>query len=158
MRYAITLSLFLCACGHFIHTPIVSIDPALQEYVDEFVAESNHQGRHVRITDLSVHFTPKLTGTHLASCDNYHGDDTNIILVDASKWEWESPEYRKAMMFHELGHCVLNRPHLLTWSIRNGRWIVDSIMFPDIQSDTSMYVDNWDYYMVELFTGVSNGF
>ena len=155
MQYVLIFFLFLSACSTKPHTPVVHIDPAFQGLVTEFVAESQRQGRAISITDLIVRFTPSLSGDVLGECFNYHGQETNVILMDATDWEWESDEYRRVVLFHELGHCVLNREHDTTGRIRDGYCTATSIMYPSID-DVNMYVANWNDYMLELFTGATN--
>lgn len=157
MRYAAILFLFLSACNRaMVHTPMVSIEPAFQGYVSEFVAESVRQGRPVSITDLVVRFSSQLTAETLGECFNYHGQATNVILIDAQDWQWESDEYKRVVLFHELGHCVLNLEHVTTGNVRGGYCTSTSVMYPYIQNATNMYLENWDAYMLELFTGTAN--
>lgn len=157
MQYAIILFLFLCSCQKpFPHTPVVNINPDFQKYVDEFVSESINYGHPVQITDLIMLYTYELDGTTLGVCRDYYGNNTPIILINQNTWPYKTDEYRRAIIFHELGHCVLNREeHVLTGSFRNGFCTATSIMWPYIINQTNMYVVNWNDYMVELFSGVS---
>jgi hypothetical protein len=158
MRYAIILSLFLCSCNRRLeHKPVVDINPAFQGLVDEFVAESQHQSRPISITDLVIRFTNELTGETLGECFNYHGQQTNMILIDVQDWPNESDEYRRIVLFHELGHCILNLEHDQTGRVQGGYCTPTSIMWPYVINETNMYVENWGTYMVDLFAGTANG-
>ena len=62
------------------------------------------------INSLEATFVP-LDGTTLALAYGY-GDDTIIkIKVDPEKWAKASPEKRWYVLYHELGHDVLNLKH-----------------------------------------------
>ena len=157
MRYVFVLFLFLSACGGlFEGPPVVSIEPALQEYVDNFLVEGASRGHPIQITDLIVRFSPDLGDNVLGECWT-GGSSTPTIYISMRYWPYETVVYRRIIMFHELGHCVLNREHELTGRIRNGYCTPSSIMWPYIIDETNMYLTNWNDYMVELFTGVSTG-
>ena len=144
----ILLSLVSCA------KPIpkmVSIDPTFQPYVDSFVADAKSVGVNVTIDNLSIHFTNGLAKETLGECTTFTNNATPTIQIDAQDWPNESDDYRKIVLYHELSHCVLNRAHVTTGTIVNGRCVVTSIMYPDIESQTDMYTDNWNYYVQELF-------
>jgi hypothetical protein len=152
MKYVLLISLFLCACQRPVRH-IVDIDPAFQGYVNEFVAESINQGRPISITNLIIAFSDELGPSTIGRCFYYSSDQPNKILINKQDWPYESDEYRRVTLFHELGHCVLGRPHLLNGSIYNGYCSATSIMWPQIENTTDMYSSNWDEYMHELFIG-----
>lgn len=62
-----------------------------------------------------------------------------VILIDPDYWRGADSCQRHALIFHELGHCVLKQNH------RNN---IKSIMEPIIIQDMCY---NWDYYLDELF-------
>ena len=39
-------------------------------------------------------------------------DEPNRVAVDQEAWSTASQSIRELIVFHELGHCVLNREHL----------------------------------------------
>lgn len=129
----------------------VIIEAQLQPYVDDFIAEGKSQGKSITIDNLIAKFA-HLDEDTLGECWRYDNadDGTPKILIDIDSWEDETDVERRVLLFHELGHCVLNREHIETWDI-NGL-IVSSIMYPYLESE-SMYSRNWTYYMWELFHG-----
>ena len=152
----ICLSLLLVNCAHKLTVPdVVSIDPAFQEYVDDFKAEALNQGVDLNINNLIINFTDNLDETTLGECMDYNrGTEGNPeININRQDWLVDDSVTNKIVMFHELGHCILWRGHITNWININGYSIVQSIMYPDIEYD-SMYVDNWTYYMQELFHGI----
>ena len=131
----------------------MSVDPALYVYVVDFIAESRIAGRPVQIDNLSVRFTNALPDNILGNCTPYNRgvDGRPAVLINTAYWEYESDTFKKVVVFHELGHCVLWRPHVLTYLGPNNN--ITSIMYPSINTDISVYADNWAYYMHELFYG-----
>lgn len=79
-------------------------------------------------------------------------DDANPrIILNTVKWnvfnEWE----REALVFHELGHCLLHRDHVESMVSRDEKMIPKSLMFPYLLS-WETYLLNRDYYLEELFS------
>lgn len=69
------------------------------------------------------------------------------ILIKESFWNDATETEREMVVFHELGHCALDRPHtnaLGPW----GKQI--SLMYPKIFSP-NLYRRYYGYYMDELF-------
>ena len=149
--------LLLAGCYRPLPPPtVVSIDPAFQQYVNDFVADGQSVGVDVAITNLSIQFTNDLVAETLGECNIERDINGNVIgtpsiVIDAQDWPTESPDYRKVVLYHELGHCVLMRQHVFTGTILAGYCSATSIMYPDIQSQTNMYTENWAWYVQEMF-------
>lgn len=138
--------ILLCGCNRSLpYTPVVSVDSKLQKYVDEFTDESVKVNRKVDFTDLTVRFSYEMEEDVLGQCVNTRHP---LVLINENPWYDQTETAQKIIMFHELGHCILNRKHVETWT--NG--IATSIMYPYVLAD-EMYIDNWYYYMHELFYG-----
>ncbi len=148
---ALLLILILGGCAPPRNPPQLSVDPEFQPYLDEFIQESKNQGRPVEVNNLSIQFVNTLPSETLGQCFSYNdgGDGTPIIIIDWQDWQIETPDYKKIVLFHELGHCVLWRQHIYTFNGPAGD--VTSIMYPYILHTTTVYTDNWDYYMHEMF-------
>lgn len=151
MRYAIPFLLFLCSCQVQDYRPVVDIPPEFQEYVHNFVEESVTQGRPVSINNLIVRFSDGLDDNILGEC--WMGQQRKI-LINVKYWPGSSLLYKHVLMYHELGHCVLNRDHVETGRIYDGTCSATSIMWPYLNNDIQMYEHNWDAYMYELFNAV----
>lgn len=75
----------------------------------------------------------------------------NIIWIDRHFWQTESYYAQEQLLFHELGHCVLGRPHLdglmaLGEYINAPRSIMYSIPFGYLP----IYKEHRDFYLKEL--------
>ena len=89
--------------------------PALiQPYVDLFEQEAAKRGEEITIDNLRVDFEEDLVeGTAAGTCTFPTNDDpTPHIRLDTTSFNWRNNEYhREILVFHELGHCILNRFH-----------------------------------------------
>ncbi len=144
----LSLILILSGCARPGLIKTVSINPELKQYVDEFIDEGKRQGNIIIVDNLSVQFTTKLDEDTLGVCLRYSNGTTPHVQINLLEYQIESYARKKVVMFHELSHCILNRSHINTWL----GGIVTSIMYPYIERD-DMYLNNWDYYMRELFYG-----
>ncbi len=166
MRLLILLVLFTTACGHKLQ---VSIDPQVQPYVDRFVQAS---GEVIQINDLIVELVPAIPegGDDLAYCT---WGDNQTPRVQIVQWFWDqtgpntggdSDTLRELVVFHELGHCVLFRPHRndtfqmsipgVTGNAPSTAQYPYSIMYYEVDQmlvNTSYYEQNRENYMQELF-------
>ena len=103
-----------------------SIDPQLAPYYEAFVVSGQLRGKNVGTDNLIMEFgnaqksDPKALAycgrtikTHdisvpLISDQTY---PTPKIVVDKSAFDRMQEFERRALLFHELGHCILNRSH-----------------------------------------------
>ena len=159
------LAIFLTACAPLpppYIPPVVSIDPQLQPYVNDFVADAASVGRTITIANLVVQFAPDLAmnrlGETIGECKvqyyqgNVYGNPT--ILIAKPFFEGAVDWSRHTLMYHELGHCVLFRVHRFDWFSIWGpdlieHYIASSIMYPYILDpvDAQMFAT---YYVSEL--------
>jgi len=88
----------------------VIIDELLQSYVDDFESEAEQRGLSITVeTDMVVE---TITGDNtIGQCQAYSDGGTRIV-IDAIRWKPLSPLKREYVIFHELGHCVLDRDHI----------------------------------------------
>ncbi|MEM6318225.1 MAG: hypothetical protein AAF960_11185 [Bacteroidota bacterium] len=83
----------------------------MRPYFDDFIAEAKKRGKIVRpekgglIVELG-----DLNGLRAGVCRPK--DHPKVITINRTIWRNTDSFQRKALLFHELGHCVLNRPHL----------------------------------------------
>lgn len=155
----VILFLALGACNQKLRVPkMLSIDPNLAGYVQDFEAESRAAGRPVVVDNLSLHFVTTLgtnpLGITIGECEAMNRGEygTPRIFIALDTWGGLTPMLRKEVLFHEMGHCVLWLEHDETMITLNGWYIPKSIMYPSIQAE-STYAMFWPYYMHELFTG-----
>lgn len=86
------------------------IEPDLQPVYEQFLMESLNHGFYLNLIPISIQFQEIEDPATLAVC--YIGYHT--LIVDPKKyyaWGAAYPVYREYLLFHELGHCLLNLPH-----------------------------------------------
>ena len=119
-----------------------------ESYVSSFEAAASSQGRSLKIEDLTIEFGTPASASADATC--FQGTGVPRIVVDKAKWDAMPEGKRTALLFHEMGHCVLEREH----KPGNGRANAcpDSVMNPYTLSDFC-FSKLRDEYLVELFHG-----
>ena len=123
----------------------------MEPYVLKFIDDAKIQG---------VDVVPELTSPQLeiqiAKLDSYGssviglcetGTNLRRVTFDPDFWNSVSETQRELLAHHELGHCMLYRPHRTT-VLTSGA--PASIMYPSIFA-SSTYLNNYDYYQQELF-------
>jgi hypothetical protein len=101
MKYLLAISVVFCSCGR-----PQNVDPELQQYVDSFEECIPHTDR----IDAVV-FGEMFKDGAQGYCDmrinpTKRGYVEQVIVIDRAIWN-DLPEIsRKALMFHEMLHCV----------------------------------------------------
>lgn len=123
MKYLLTtFLLILSACGPN-KNPSTPSDPQSIEYeipedvnliVQSFIQEAEVRGIHLPTTKLNVRFENNLgfngSITFFGLCKKEAGVPT--MILDSFFWHHTaSPIFKEMLVFHELGHCWLNRGH-----------------------------------------------
>lgn len=79
----------------------------------------------------------------------YYSHGPNHIIIDSEFWSRASDDFKEMIIFHELGHCVLDRDHR-EGQLDNGFCL--SIMRSGEEPCRDVYNENTkDYYIEELF-------
>ncbi|MDH3649349.1 MAG: hypothetical protein OEQ53_06675 [Saprospiraceae bacterium] len=127
----------------------VNIPPAVQPYIDLFLSEAAARDRAIDLSDfgLDITFQQDLEGDLAAYCSQ------GEIVISQQSWDARSDNKREAMIFHELGHCILHREHLNAF-LPNDEWF--SIMRGDPLPAGRTSSINYSgvrrqYYIDELF-------
>lgn len=96
---------------------------------------------------LTVSFIDVLPGELIGMCASVEG--YLLITINRRYWQTATPDRREALIYHELGHCLLGRHH--TKKLKNGRPI--SLMYPNDLSnkDQIYYLQHKKQYIDELF-------
>ena len=133
-------------------SPEIDVDPVFQEFVDEFVEIAATFGQDIDFSDtgLSIQFGDVENPGSPGVCLGNHQ-----IEIESDFWEDLSEFDRQGLIFHELGHCELDRPHRNDMLV-NGEWA--SRMRGDPIPDGFNGVINYagtrlDYYISEIFLG-----
>lgn len=125
----------------------LSIPRTLLPYVKSFELEARKQGAYPDLTELTMRVVKMEEGT-LGECSPDELGHPHID-INAEAWNASTVAFRESLVFHELGHCVLGRPHC---KLTNKQGVATSVMYP-IMRDRDM-VDWTTYrkhYVRELF-------
>jgi hypothetical protein len=139
----LSLGFILVACGA---KKEVKIDPAITLYVDEFISVSKYLKRPVTLNDIEIGFGVTKTEDEpqrVGYCQWWEDDSHKVVVLDKESWFEYDDEFRLALLFHELGHCVLLRDH-------EERDNVESFMEPYILNGR-ITREHWPTLTQELF-------
>lgn len=114
-------------------------------YVAKFENISSTVGAPVKVDDLVISFGPLPDPRQEGLCEL--GDGTPTITLRESSWRTMSEDLREALIYHELGHCVLKRVH----DDRITRDNKPISLMNHVVVAPKDYVPNKPYYQSELF-------
>jgi hypothetical protein len=121
----------------------------LDKIARSFVNEASKRGININLDSSMVTLSFERLGIHYnGSCTP--NSDPKVIIIDSFKWNTYDSTMKEFIVFHELGHCLLNRGHKND-TLKLGECA--SIMREGLTSCNSNYADSaWrDYYLDELF-------
>jgi len=152
VMFGITTLNWQCASDPVEDEAVIDVKPEFQPYLDAYIVEANKRGVETKFeeTGLSIDFTEKQSGILSGVC--FIGQ--HKIEIDRSDWNTLSDNEKEGLIFHELGHCHLDRGHTNVL-LPNGEW--KSRMRGDPFEDEMMSTNvNYsgrrrDYYIEELF-------
>lgn len=142
VKYVI-LTLLLTGCGLPRH---YDSNPDFDAYTARFEQETG-----VKVTVPIVYSS--LDKETVALCEEF-SDGYRLIRVNSFYWEEMENGGKEETIYHELGHCQLNRDHSdeLTTTRLYVYAIPNSIMYPYIFGDVSFYWIFRDHYVQELMS------
>lgn len=117
--------LFLQACVKE-EIMVYEVPPNIQPYIDLFESEAAKRGLDINIDNLIVEFESDLIGPQgeeAAGLCTFQSDNnpTPHIHLDTNSYNWTNNiHHREILVFHELGHCILNRYEHTNTSLPNG--------------------------------------
>lgn len=105
----IGIVLLVSACGDDI-----LIDDTLRPYYESFLIEA--EKRNVEFQALESFIEMRIgvieeDPTFLGKCNSNIDDINREVVINVLFWDILSPIEKEKLVFHELGHCLLNRPH-----------------------------------------------
>ncbi|MDZ4675944.1 MAG: hypothetical protein SGI74_00410 [Oligoflexia bacterium] len=124
--------------------PVIEADFKL--YVEEFAHQAKQRNVAVATLSLTVKFDDAMT-SEVGHCKV--NSTLAKVTIKRQAWATMSTFDREALIFHELGHCLLRRPHLAEL---NADGKAKSIMYPSTMSGT-YYSAEKEILVNELFTG-----
>jgi hypothetical protein len=129
---------------------VINIHPKFEIYVDRFIEEAAKRGKTIDFSDtgLSIEFRDAVDVETGGVCRGNHQ-----IEIEKFYWEDLNDDEKEGLIFHELGHCELNRRHRND-TLPNGEWA--SRMRGDPIPEGLSAVINYSgarrqYYIDELF-------
>ena len=89
-----------------------NVDERLWPFFERFENEAEARGIDVnlRLGSISGDIVP-IDGEHVAGQCSYRSRGPNHVSVDDEFWARSGDSFREFIIFHELGHCYLNRGH-----------------------------------------------
>lgn len=110
------------------------------------------------IGDVSIGFS-KIERPAIAICSRW-SNGYRQITVDPDYWNIADNMEKISLMFHELGHCVLNREHVNSLYYYNGEhisgYVPVSFMYPYNIFHQENFNELKDYYFHEMFNPSSS--
>ncbi|MEL7399879.1 MAG: hypothetical protein AAGN35_15855 [Bacteroidota bacterium] len=152
-------SLFLLSCNRSDDDPTAVEDEqqitevtAIAGFINTFIDAG--RARNLTVPDdlggITFEFR-RIGGSTIGYCE-YDPARGNHIALDEQYWSGASNQERAVLLFHELGHCFLNRDHDDA-VLSDGT--CKSIMHADESNCLVAYNDHVDRYLDELFaTGI----
>ncbi len=106
--------IWLSACQKEEHSFVSEIHGDFKPMVDSFQMEAYRRGLRIDLTNLIVDYSTDLGETLCGQCNSREPLDKKqkIILINAHLVCWDHAQELEALIFHELGHCILRREHL----------------------------------------------
>jgi hypothetical protein len=125
------------------------VDRSLQGYLDDFRKEALKRGFKVDYDTKQIEARLELhqDNSNLGWC-NFNADVPNQIVINSYYWDVLDGLEKEKLIFHELGHCVLNRPHYDATRV-DGR--CKSIMHSGQRCSDDYNPSNRTAYLDELF-------
>ncbi len=118
---------------------VFQVEPKLQPYLDSFIQEGKQRGINVVQTNLIMEFGATTDEGICGSCrqtpDKPEMQRTIIIDTSGICWSDVTEHTREALVFHELGHCLLKRINHKNATLPNG----DLASVMNGQGDMALY-------------------
>jgi len=120
--------IFIPGCGKkndFIYNVPAEFEP----YVKRFISEAKARGHNITIDNLIIKYDAVSSSVYCATSNviSSQNDVQKIILVNPQTC-WQNDVQLEALIFHELGHCILGRNHDISLMPRGDP---KTIMYPD---------------------------
>lgn len=156
LSLCLSIALFGTACQR--DNPIdvnpYQVPDIIQPYIDLFEMEAAKRGINLTIDSLIVEFETELNEGQAAGLCTFPSARSPIphITLDTTSFNWTNNEYhREILVFHELGHCVLDRRQHRDDFLPNGN--ISSMMRSTGEQVYGGSLNNFkrEYYLDELF-------
>ena len=130
-----------------------NVDNRLVSHFQEFENEAADRGFDFDLNALGITGVIEQIPEDGVAGTCQYGLHIHHVTIDANFWNNASQNLREFVVFHELGHCVLNRDHE-EGAFANG--ICISIMRSGLEDCRDAYnPNNRNYYLDELFSTIN---
>lgn len=103
------------------------IDEALAPYFERFVAEGANRGQAIDLVAKRIEgFLTDIEEENVAGQCSYSASSTRKVNIDRDYWNSATDLEKELVIFHELGHCYLERSHSDAQENRNCTSIMHS--------------------------------
>lgn len=141
------LSSFLVSCDKGDDESFIDAD--LTPYFERFKEEGALRGVVVDYDAQEVEgFIRSIDAENVVGQCSHSEESPNAVIVDPILWNNAIESKREQVIFHELGHCYLQRGHM-DEKDKNGTCL--SIMHSNANICSINYLLNREYYLDELF-------
>ena len=148
-KLLILLVLFIANCGiHYPHNKQIYYETGqIEKLVLEFQQEHlYYTGNEIIIDDLIIKITTEEDREHnklisIGTCSTGY-NKTPVIKLDKVYWMYTSLKNKKRLIYHELGHCVLDYEH----PPKDAKGIMSAVTIPYRE-----YIDNEKEYIKQFF-------
>jgi len=150
VKYSCFILVFIFLFTNCRNEYIQKFPSELEPYVEEFILQANLHGLHMNLEDYNFEIKfGDIDDIHVAgSCNRVE----NLIIIDYLLWERKDEQEKEWLIFHELGHCLLDRGHR---NEKTQSFECMSIMKgveEDFECSSNLYSQRWrNYYIDELF-------
>ena len=127
-----------------------NVDAELWSYFKNFEDEAAKRGFEIDIiaSGITAEIGETAASTWVGQCNHNH-DHPNHIIINEDFWNTASKMRKEKIIFHELGHCLLERAH-------NEEMLPNGHCKSLMRSGTGACIDNYtnntkSYYLDELF-------
>jgi len=124
-------------------------------FVEEFFLQANLREKNMHLEDYNFEIKfGDIDDTHVAGTCNRRN---NEIIIDNGYWERSDEEEKEWLIFHELGHCLINRNHRNEKTLSNECLSFMKGAEDDFECSMNLYSQKWrEYFLDELFNSEVN--
>ncbi|MEM9819508.1 MAG: putative metallopeptidase [Bacteroidota bacterium] len=89
------------------------VDSDLQEYFERFEVEAASRGIVIDLTAAEIEgYIDNIANPNVAGQCTHNSHQPDRVTIDQNYWSRYSDLEKEFLVFHELGHCYLDRGHL----------------------------------------------
>lgn len=145
----LSLTLFIVTSCISLTNP--KIEAEYRPFLSSFIKEGRIRGVRLNTDNLTIESAnlkseenPQIAGVCIVDAAYFRPR----VYIDRDFWAWADEDTKEALIYHELGHCLLKRGHIELMDLISDKEL--SLMHPFPPTGPT-YGNNRDYYVNELF-------